>query len=203
MVVQRYNSQCARSRRRELTCDMHERPFVQTPALMAPRPGRAEADDEKLRRPMDGPNRTERVLVPGPRSHEPSRGVRNVVVARHCEDGRPETREELPCLRKLLRPPAMRQVACRDDELGRDIGDEFTQRAGDIQRRAPDMEIRDMDERQAGTRLSSLPADPGAPTKGRPAIVIPSRLHTAAGAGVGAPWPRVNDAGLRLLKRLH
>jgi hypothetical protein len=79
------------------------------------------------------------------------------VVPRDSQYGRSQPREESPSLRQLLRPAPMRQIPCRDDKLRAKLRDKLAQCVHDIERSvAPDMEVRDMDQRQGGTRLSSL-----------------------------------------------
>ena len=67
-----------------------------------------------------------------PRTHEPCRRVREIVVAGHREHGRSERAQQLRRAFELLPAPAVRKITRGHDELGLEPVDEPLQRALDV-----------------------------------------------------------------------
>ncbi len=139
---QRPGRRVAEHGRREL-----ESASVEAAALVAPGADGVEPADDGAGGPQGRVGRPDHSLEPLPRSREPRREcVRDVVIAGHRENGNRETVEERPGLLELTDPPAVRQIAAGDDELGLELPTELDERI--VERRCltgAAMEVGDVD----------------------------------------------------------
>jgi hypothetical protein len=148
LMVKAHRPQGARRRRRELALGGRDGLAPEPSRLVSPRPHGVQADHEQLIGPVHGRRRLPLFLECGPRARE-ARGRQqgDVVVPRHDEQRRSEASEELGGLRVLLTPAAVRDVPCRDDEIGADPLDEREQRAAHVRAIVrPEMEVGDVDQ---------------------------------------------------------
>ena len=97
--------------------------------LVPPRAHGVQPDHAERRRAEDGLGRLPVPLELGERAREARReGVRDVVVPGDRDHGRAERAQEGGRCRVLLRASPVRQVAARDDELGRGALDQSVAR---------------------------------------------------------------------------
>ena len=102
---------------------------VDRPSLLAPRPDRVEPDDDDVVGDVERLGRPERALPFVERACEPGReGIRDVVISRNDEEGQLEPAQEVRGDFELGPPPAVREIARCDEQLGVEIRDESTQR---------------------------------------------------------------------------
>ena len=118
----------------------------EAPTLMPPGPDRVEPADDETVGAVHGVGCPEHGLESPPRLRKPGgERVRDVVIAGNCEQGTSEPSEQGPSLLELVGAAAVREIACRDHELGVDLVDQCCERFGETGRLAPPgVEVRDV-----------------------------------------------------------
>jgi len=154
VVVECDHAQRTRRRLAQTRGGVHELHLPEAAALLAPRAYGVQTHHDQPLRGVRGLDRSEDALPLGERAGKASwDGVRDVVISGYGQHGDPEAPKELRCSLEFRTPPAVREIARGEHELGGELRGELAQRGNGLGRLAlADVEIRDVENARGHRR---------------------------------------------------